>query len=254
MSGAAAQADVFGEHYERALRTPTGPLLLREAASSDGTRHDLDRYLGEADEVEVRLTRDLPAPVLDVGCGPGRMVRAAREAGLSALGVDVSATAARIARRRGIPVWHGSVFDALPAEGAWGTALLLDGNIGIGGDPLALLVRCRALVRPDGRVIVETHTDSRRDRRFYGVLADADGTAAGEPFPWAELGRRPLRRWSREAGLVLVREWSARGRTFAEYARPAQSSTQPLSTAQPLSAAPPLSRAQSRSVAGRFSR
>lgn len=219
MTDLAPPFDAFGVHYERALRTPTGPVVLRDAAGSAGTRHDVGRYLGDADAVERRLARELPGPVLDIGCGPGRMVRAAREAGREALGVDVSEAAARIARRRGIPVWHGSVFDVLPDEGAWGTALLLDGNIGIGGDPAELLTRCRQLLRPRGAVVVEVHPDRRRDRRFHAVLADQGGHA-GATFPWAEVGRLALRRHARRAGLVRAREWRAGARWFAEYDRP----------------------------------
>jgi len=220
MTDVAAYPDVFGLHYERALDAPDAPLLLREHAGAGGTRHDLARYLGAADDVERRLVRDLAGSVLDVGCGPGRMVQAARDAGLVALGVDVSATAARIAHRRGIPVWQGSVFDDVPHEGAWAVVLLFDGNIGIGGDPSALLRRCGELMCPGGRVVVEAHPDPRRDRRFRGVLADATG-AVGTPFPWAEVGRHPLRRYARDARLLRAREWQAGGRWFAEYVRPA---------------------------------
>ena len=226
MTGLAAHADAFGEHYERALREPTGPVLLRGAAASGGTRHDVDRYLGSADALEVRIARGLSGPVLDVGSGPGRMVRAAREAGFAALGVDVSSAAVQIARSRGIPVIQGSVFDALPNEGDWGTTLLLDGSIGIGGDPTALLSRCRELLRTGGLVLVETHVDSRRDRRFAGVLADENG-ATGGSFPWAEVGRHALRRYARDTRLLPVREWYAQGRWFAEYARTAPVSGDP---------------------------
>ena len=48
-----------------------------------------------------------------------------------------------------------SVFDPLPGTGRWATALLFDGNVGIGGDPARLLRRVRRAARPDGRAIVE---------------------------------------------------------------------------------------------------
>ena len=40
-------------------------------------------------------------------------------------------------------------------EGRWDTVLLADGNIGIGGDPLALLRRAAELLHPGGRVVVD---------------------------------------------------------------------------------------------------
>ncbi len=47
------------------------------------------------------------------------------------------------------------MFAPLPGEGRWGTALLADGNIGIGGDPVALLRRLREVLDPRGRIVVE---------------------------------------------------------------------------------------------------
>ena len=46
---------------------------------------------------------------------------------------------------RGAPALCRSVFDPLPAEGRWAAVLALDGNIGIGGDPVAFLDRMRHL-------------------------------------------------------------------------------------------------------------
>ena len=79
-------------------------------------------------------------PTIDVGCGPGRLTEALGGLGHLVLGIDVTpeavghpCTGARTALRR-------DVFAPLPGEGRWGTALLADGNVGIGGDP----VRCCA--------------------------------------------------------------------------------------------------------------
>jgi SAM-dependent methyltransferase len=132
-------------------------------------------------------------PVLDIGCGRGRFVRAAIMGGHLTLGIDISESAVRIAQGHGLPVLCRSVFQELPGEGTWGTALLLDGNIGIGGDPVALLRRCAELVRDDGRILVEAPRGGRTAGTLHGHAA--------------------------VAGLVAAREWSARGRSFAEYAR-----------------------------------
>ena len=51
------------------------------------------------------------------------------------LGVDISRTAVARVRQAGASALHRSVFDPLPGQGRWGTALLADGNIGIGGLP-----------------------------------------------------------------------------------------------------------------------
>ena len=223
MSGASASAREFGIPYEHALRTSAGPLMLRDLGRPRSVQVDVERFLSEPDAAETALARLLPGPVLDIGCGPGRMVRAAIDTSHRALGVDVSGAAVAIARDRGLPAVRRSVFEPLPDEGEWGSALLLDGNIGIGGDPARLVSRCTQLLRGAGRLIVETHPDGRRDHRFHGVLSDAAGTA-GPPFPWAEVGHRALRRHARSAGLELVREWQAVGRRFAEYARPVDAS------------------------------
>ena len=79
------------------------------------------------------------APVLDVGCGPGRLVGALNARGVPALGIDISARAVEQARGRGAMALRRAVEQPVPAEGRWGTVLLADGNIGIGGDPAALL-------------------------------------------------------------------------------------------------------------------
>lgn len=125
--------------------------------SVDGDRIELevDRWRAEPDELELSLLDTLDGPFLDIGCGPGRIPAALAARGHLALGIDAAPSAAREARRRGAPVLRRSVFDPLPGEGRWGVTLLLDGNIGIGGDPITLLKRCHELLRPGGAVVVD---------------------------------------------------------------------------------------------------
>ena len=93
-------------------------------------------------------------PALDVGCGPGRHLVALAERGVFALGIDISPVLLDVARARGANVLERSIFDRVPGASRWRTALLLDGNIGIGGDPVAFS-RVGELLAPDGRIIVE---------------------------------------------------------------------------------------------------
>ncbi|MFD9907739.1 class I SAM-dependent methyltransferase, partial [Streptomyces sp. NPDC059063] len=141
-------ADVYAE----ALRTGRGPLFLRRA---DGwlLPLDVERWCAAPDTADRSALRRCAGSVLDIGCGPGRLVAALAAAGHRALGIDVSEAAVRHTLRLGGAALRRSVFDPLPGEGRWGTALLLDGNIGIGGDPAALLARVARLLAPRGLLL-----------------------------------------------------------------------------------------------------
>src|SRR3954470_24648711 len=95
---------------------------------------DPGRWHGTVTKAEARLLSSIEGPVLDVGCGPGRLLVGLGCRGVAALGIDPAPGAAAWARRRGATVLQRSVFDQLPGEGRWMTVLLMDGNIGIGGD------------------------------------------------------------------------------------------------------------------------
>lgn len=215
----------FGEGgqvpYERALTTRDGGRLRLRAvgdeASSGASVVDVARFTASADVVDVAILDRGEGSVLDLGCGPGRMVRAAIDVGRRALGIDVSASAIHMARAEGLPVLHASVFDPLPREGSWGMVLLLDGNLGIGGDVAALLRRAATLMDPAGRIVVEAHRRRTHRREFDAVLVDDDG-AASEPFPWAEMGVDPLVATARSMGLRVSDRWTVAGRTFVELA------------------------------------
>jgi SAM-dependent methyltransferase len=200
--------------YEAGLDHAAPPLRAR---LPDGTRMrvPVGRWLGPPGPEEHEVLDRARGPVLDVGCGPGRHVLALQRRGVLALGVDVSRAAVSIARRRGAPAMHGSVFAALPGVGRWRSALLLDGNIGIGGDPAALLGRVASVLQPRGRVLVEVEGP--------GVGARVDlvrlecGGRLGAPFPWARVGIDGLADVT--PSLVVADTWSGGGRWFAELAR-----------------------------------
>lgn len=175
---------------------------------------DAERFTAPADAADSMALQRAAGPVLDVGCGPGRMVRAAISSGLFALGIDVSPDAVSMAHASGIPVLHHDVNDPLPLEGLWGTVLLIDGNIGIGGDPAGLLLRSRQLVQPQGRIIVEVSTHPEDDRVFRAEVRDCFGRAS-DAFPWAVLGEKPLGRIASGLGLRVAESWSADDRRFA---------------------------------------
>ncbi len=203
--------------YAVALRAGRGPLFLRR---SDGwlLPLDVERWCAEPDAADTALLRRCRGPVLDIGCGPGRLVAGLMAAGLTALGVDVSPAAVDRTRGAGGAVLCRSVFDRLPGEGRWATALLADGNIGIGGDPRALLSRVRQLVAPGGRLLAEAAA-YEVDERLTVRVEDARGRHGGD-FPWARLGVTALLDAAGAAGWRAAERWECDGRPFVELVRP----------------------------------
>ena len=199
--------------YERSLSTGA-PLQLRHG---DGRTITLDvaRWLAPATPTDVDVIARACGPALDVGCGPGRIVAALTEHGRFALGIDIAQRAVTMTRNRGMNALHRNVFDRLPGEGRWATVVLLDGNIGIGGDLDTLLDRVRGLLAPGGRVLVEVDPDDAVDESTAVRFAIGDDPL-GPPFQWCFAGLRPLRASARTCGLDVVDDWTHGGRRFAE--------------------------------------
>jgi SAM-dependent methyltransferase len=201
--------------YADALVTGRGPLFLRR---TDGwlLPLEVERWCARADAVDLTVLARCEGTVLDVGCGPGRLVAELAARGRPALGIDVSEAAVAHTARLGGQALRRSVFEPLPGEGRWDTALLLDGNVGIGGDPAALLHRMAQLLTPGGLLIVETLADVDVDERVSVHIVrvtDPRGTD-GPAFPWARLGTPALLRHAARAGWRREGQWSAGGRSF----------------------------------------
>lgn len=188
---------------------------MTRLVASDGTivRLEMGRWMSEPSAAEKQVLGRAPGPVLDVGCGPGRHVLALARSGRLALGVDASPSAVDIARRKGAPVLLRSIFERVPAAGRWGSALLLDGNIGIGGNPPALLWRISGLLRSGGRVLVEVEPPGVKSRALRARL-ESDQGITGE-FPWAQVGADGVRALASRAGFRHDELWGAEGRWFA---------------------------------------
>ena len=185
----------------------------------DGTAQQLavDDWTAPATPAERGLLRSLHGPVLDLGCGPGRLVVALGELGIPAMGIDASLQAVRRARTRGAQVLHYSVFDRLPREGRWRSVLLFDGNIGIGGCPTALFSRVRDLLARDGRALVETDPPGTTTIEGEARLERAGETTSW--FPWAWVAADDAPRLAGAAGLRLTGWHVADGRWFARLRR-----------------------------------
>ncbi|MEU5948702.1 methyltransferase domain-containing protein [Micromonospora sp. NPDC047465] len=186
---------------------------------ADGLRRRLPvhRWHGPAGTAEAAVVTRCTGPTLDLGCGPGRVTLALTVAGLTTLGVDVSARAVALTRARGAVAVRADLFGPLPAEGRWAHAVLLDGNIGIGGDPIALLRRCRALLRPAGTVLVELEPPG--SGTWQGQVHVASGRHRGPAFRWAWLDTCAVAGTAAAAGLAVGEVFRSGRRWFAELTR-----------------------------------
>lgn len=146
-------------------------------------------------------------------------MRALLERGIIALGIDLTPQVVEAARARGVDVLHRCVFSPVPAAGRWRSALLLDGNLGIGGDPVALLRRIGELLAPNGQVLVETAGPDASTRT--GIAHIELAGQRGPSFRWQTVGTETLAAAAPLADLVASRAWSDGGRWFARLDREA---------------------------------
>lgn len=216
----------FGRLHRRLTGMPCDPLDLFDAALAGvtvtvqlpgfprvpGLPLALAEWLGMRAADDLLVARCEP-PVLDLGCGPGRLVEALALHGIPVLGVDISAEAVTRTWRRGGSALRRDFAERLPAEGRWGTVLLADGNIGIGGSPGLLLERCKSLLRSSGIALVEADTDDEADSQ-HSVVLHAEHGRTSIPVPWARIGVGPLVALGARAGFVAVEQWRVDGRVF----------------------------------------
>ncbi len=211
----------------------SGPDPLQLVDEVGGVEEDGDAWLGTASLEDHGVLVRAAGPVLDIGCGPGRHTQALKDLGVDVLGIDVTPSMLETATRRCAPVLAASVFGLLPRMGQWQTALTLDGNAGLGGDPVGLLRRLRRVLRPDGRILADLASGpAARSRR----LRLRHGGRLGPRFSWAPLHVNDLDLVAKTAGFEVVDLWKREQRWFCELG-PATPVSSPDSTPAAVTAA-----------------
>lgn len=208
---------VFDAALRRADAGQPTVLTLRDER---GAEHRLDPHAWCSDDLagDRSMLARCAGPTLDVGCGPGRLAAALVQRGCPALGIDISAAAVRLARRRGALALRRDVFATVPGHGRWRRVLLADGNIGIDGDPYRLLRRCRDLLTPDGHLLVEvTEPGSRSWSGTASLRRDAGPPSA--PFRWASVSAHDLPAVAAATALRILETWTEADRWFARLTR-----------------------------------
>ncbi|MER5457478.1 class I SAM-dependent methyltransferase [Micromonospora sp. NPDC002389] len=209
------------EAFGSALRHQTEVHWLVHDDNGRRSRLPVRRWHGSAEPAVDAVVTRCAGPTLDLGCGPGRLTLALTRAGLTAVGVDISAQAVRMTRARGAVALQRDIFDPLPAEGTWSHVALIDGNIGIGGDPVTLLDRCLDLLRPDGTVLVELEPPGFglwRGQARLAVRTARGGLRLGPSFLWARLDTAAVDGVAKAAGLTVRGVFHHDRRWFTELA------------------------------------
>lgn len=200
-------------HEDGEVRPLAAHRWLGEHAPTEPDRHH-ERACDEAFDDEI--TQMCTGPTIELGCGPARLVARLIKRGIPALGIDRSATAVRLAARGGAPALLGDVFEPLPGMGRWQTVLLVDGNVGLGGDPRRILGRAAELLAHGGRCIAEF--DARTtgiEGRWVRLEAGCD---VGPWFRWASVGVDSAAALAAQVGLTLTGVRLVAGRHIANLA------------------------------------
>lgn len=200
---------LYGRLLAMAFRGEDPDARLR-FADGDSEPLPVARWLADASPADQLVLRGAAAPVLDVGCGPGRLL-GALESSEPAMGIDLSPIAVQLAARRGTAI-AGCVF-ATPMPACHATVLLLDGNVGIGGAPVPLLRRCAELLAPGGRVLVELGAPGSATRT--GPVRLEGGGAVSDWFQWALVSVDAIGDVAGAAGMHVERTLHSDERWFA---------------------------------------
>lgn len=166
------------------------PLYLAE---EDGRVLTFERHLRA-----VARYRPAPGRLLDVGAFTGVFVDAARRAGWDAVGLEPSAWAVEVARKRGTPMIPGTLADARPPDASFDAVTLWD-VIEHVPDPLGELRHAAAVLKPGGLLVVHTMDCES----FFARLM-------GRRWPWlmemhiVYFSKRTLRAMAERAGFEVL--------------------------------------------------
>ncbi len=153
----------------------------KEAGGDGGEGYDYDAYYHEANlSIPAFISRRLDeifesfAPhrksnrLLDVGCGAGSLLEAARRAGWEAEGTEVSRPAVEHVRGEGFEVFHGELAEAKYPEGHFDvvTASEIIEHV---PDPLSMLREIARILRPGGLFWATTPHGRGLSARVLGI-------------------------------------------------------------------------------------
>ncbi len=106
--------------------------------------------------------------LLDVGCGNGRFLRNMQALGWQVQGVELSEDGVRVCRKADLPVHHGDIFSAALPNDHFDviTARHVIEHV---PDPHAFVSELVRVLKPGGRIIIETPNSQALGRAWLGV-------------------------------------------------------------------------------------
>lgn len=163
--------DIVEKQASAGLVSPEAVAQIKAARSASRGASYLafeDLHRGSRDEIKAKQAVYLPyfreaatpqAPVLDLGCGRGEFLEAAREAGIPARGVDINPEMAALGREHGLEVAAGDGLEYLRALAPESLGGILMSQVieHLSLDDLTELVGlCASRLKPGGVLIAET--------------------------------------------------------------------------------------------------
>jgi 2-polyprenyl-3-methyl-5-hydroxy-6-metoxy-1,4-benzoquinol methylase len=124
--------------------------------------HPLDLrfyFQHKPEEYETELLKHVSGRILDIGCGPGRIMKFLQEQGLDVLGFDMDSAVVQLCKERGIKNVFVESYDNMEHFGVFDTILLLNRTICTAGTPEAvksLLQKCHACCSHNGILIFDS--------------------------------------------------------------------------------------------------
>ncbi|MGH9366758.1 MAG: class I SAM-dependent methyltransferase [Thermoanaerobaculia bacterium] len=136
-----------------------------------------ERFRGEPEAIAqsqrfyLPFVREVPGPVLDVGCGRGEFLRLLREEGIRASGVEANPISVRLCREAGLEVEEGDALAILagrPKESLGAVVAFQVVEHWSSDQIFSFLTRARRALRPGGVLVAETvNTDSLSALRAF---------------------------------------------------------------------------------------
>jgi SAM-dependent methyltransferase len=154
--------DAFGRALMDWTRGETDPEIVERDDGFIELGAGPDAYLADFDEwppAEKESSQYLRGPVLDVGCGGGRVALALQQIGHDVVGIDNSRLAVQATRDRGVKARRSSVEQVGSYVSAFGSIILFGNNFGVFGTPARakrLLTEWADAARPGTRLFLES--------------------------------------------------------------------------------------------------